>query len=481
MVLAVDVGTTLLKAGLFLPDGSLVARAEAALDLQSHADPLWHESDARAWIRSLAAAVRELPVPPAGGLEAVVTSGNGPTLVPVDAAGEPLAPALTWMDRRCVEEARIVSEKRGVPIDPTFSLPKALWFFRNRPEIYGRTARFFGCPEYVAFVICGEAATFLPTPEYTRYYWDEPLVRGLGMDPAKFPPFLLSGKVMGRVTAAGSAATGLPRGVPVVSGGPDFLVSLLGTATVEAGRACVRSGTSEGINLCSPEPTADRRLLCVSHIAEGFWNVSGMISTSGKALEWFRQAAGRASQPYEDLLAEVEAAPPGAGGLLFLPYLAGERAPIWDPSARGAFIGLTLGHGVREMLRAVVESVGFAIRDVVEVMEESGLAVRDLRITGRPSRSRAWNQVKADITGRRILVPETRDPDLAGDVCLALRALGRYATVAEAAETIVRIGGRFEPDPATREMYDGMFAAYRQSYAGLKAVFKKLSEPRSQS
>jgi xylulokinase len=480
MILAVDVGTTLLKAGLFMPDGSLVARAEAPLALESRADLLWHESDARAWIRALAAAVRELPLPAAGGLEGVVASGNGPTLVPVDAAGEPLAPALTWMDRRCVEEARIVSEKRGAPIDPTFSLPKALWFFRNRPAIYAKAARFYGCPEYVAMVLCGEAATFLPTPEYTRYYWDEPLVRDLGMDPAKFPPFLLSGKAMGRVTAAGEASTGIPRGVPVVSGGPDFLVSLLGTATVAAGRACVRSGTSEGINLCSAQPTEDRRLLCVSHIAAGFWNVSGMISTSGKALEWFREAAGRSAQSYEDLLAEIEAVPPGAGGLLFLPYLAGERAPIWDPAARGAFIGLTLGHGSAEMLRAVAESVAFAIRDVVEVMEESGLAVRDLRITGRPSRSRSWNQLKADITGRRILVPATRDPDLAGDVCLALHALGRHATVSEAAEATVRIGSRFEPDPTTRGMYDDMFTAYRQSYAGLKAVFPILSAARSQ-
>jgi xylulokinase len=481
MILAVDVGTTLLKAGLFQPDGSLVARAEAPLALVSKADPLWQESDAGGWIRGLAAAVRALPLPGAGGLDAVVASGNGPTLVPVDAAGMPLAPALTWMDRRCVEEARIVSEKRGWPVDPTFSLPKALWFLRNRPDIYGKTARFFGCPEYVAFVLTGEAAAFLPTPQYTRYYWDEQLLAAVDLDQAKFPPFLLSGKIMGRVSAAGSAATGVPAGVPVVSGGPDFLVSLLGTATVAAGRACVRSGTSEGINLCSSAPTADRRLLCVSHIAEGFWNVSGMISTSGKALEWFRNASGRSSRSYEELFAEIEAVPAGAGSLLFLPYLAGERAPIWDPAARGAFVGLTLGHGPAEMLRAVAESVGFAIRDVVEVMEESGLAVRDLRTTGRPSRSGTWNQIKADITGRRILVLETPDSDLAGDVCLALRALDRFGSVAEAAEAIVHIGRAFEPDPARKALYDGMFAAYRESYAGLKAVFAKLSASRSQS
>jgi len=258
-------------------------------------------------------------------------------------------------------------------------------------------------------------------------------------------------------------------------------VSLLGTATVLPGRACVRSGTSEGINLCARGPVQDKRLLSLGHIAEGCWNISGMISTSGKALEWFKNASGQAVESYERIFEQVQAAAPGADRLLFLPYLAGERAPLWDPAARGAFIGLSLNHGRAEMLRAVVEAVGFAIRDVVEVMEEAGLSVQDLRITGRPSRSRPWNQVKADITGRRILVPETLDSDLVGDVCLALRALGEYGSVAEASEAIVRIGSVFEPDPALKGLYDEMFELYRQSYTGLKAVFHTLSASRSQS
>jgi xylulokinase len=481
MILAFDVGTTLLKGGLFQPSGVPVARAEVPLALLSHPDPLWHESDAREWVRALGAAARELLAGAPGRIDAVVVSGNGPTLVPVDAEGEPLAPALTWMDRRGVEEARIISEKLGAPIDPTFSLPKALWLFRNKPRLYEQTAFFFGCPEYIAYVLTGVPASFLPTPQYTRYYWDQPLVSSLGMDPARFPPFILSGKILGRVSGAGAGATGIPVGVPVIAGGPDFLVSLLGTATVEPGRACVRSGTSEGINLCSPTPVEDRRLLCVSHIAEGFWNVSGMISTSGKALEWFKNAAGRTEQSYESIFADIDAVPAGANRLLFLPYLAGERAPIWDPKARGAFIGLTLNHGAAEMFRAVAEAVGFAIRDVVEVMEQVGLPVKDLRITGRPSRSRPWNQMKADITGRRILVPETLDSDLLGDVCLALRALGAYGSVAEASEAVVRIGAVFEPDPGRKALYDEMFGLYRDSYTGLKAVFHTLSAARSQS
>lgn len=480
MLLAFDVGTSLLKGGLFDRGGALVARAEVPLALISHPDPLWHESDARGWVAGLADAAARLGVAGAGRIDAVVVSGNGPTLVPVDGAGAPLAPALTWMDRRGVEEARIISEKCGVPIDPTFYLPKAFWFFRNRPKVYGEAAYFFSCPEYIAYVLTGVPVTYLPAPQFTRYIWEPELVSSLGMDLAKFPPYMPSGKILGTVSAAGAAATGIPMGTPVVAAGPDFIVSLLGTATVLPGRACVRSGTSEGINLCSRTPVQDRRLLCLGHIAEGLWNVSGMISTSGKALEWFKNAAGRREASYESLFAEMEKTAPGAGRLLFLPYLAGERAPLWDPSARGAFIGLTLNHGPADMTRAVAESIGYAIRDVVEVMEETGLSVHDLRITGRPSRSPVWNQMKADIVGRRILVPETADSDLAGDACLALRALGDYGSLAEASEATVKIGAVFEPDAERKKLYDEMFTLYRESYRGLKAVFGKLSQPRSE-
>ena len=481
MILAVDVGTTQLKAGLFDRGGRLAARTEAPLALIPHPDPLWHEADAGTWIAGLARAAKELSVASAGPIEAVVVSGNGPTLVPVGADGAPLAPAMTWMDRRGVEEARIVAEHRGAPTDPTFSLPKALWIFRNRPRLYEQVRWFFSCPEYLAFVLTGIPSTFLPTPEYTRYYWEASTIAALGMDPGKFPPFVASGRILGAVTPAGQAATGIPAGVPVVTGGPDFIVSLLGTATVVPGRACIRAGTSEGINLCSRTPISDRRLLCVSHVTPGCWNVSGMISTSGKALEWCRATLGRGEESWDGVFAGIERIPAGADRLLFLPYLAGERAPLWDPRARGAFVGLTLNHGSDAMLRAVAESVGFAIRDVVAVMEELGLAVQDLRITGRPARNRAWNQMRADITGRRILVPEAEDSDLAGDVCLALAGLGVHASPVEAAEAIVRIGSVFEPRVERTRVYDELFALYRESYRGLRAVFEKLSTPRSAS
>jgi xylulokinase len=215
--------------------------------------------------------------------------------------------------------------------------------------------------------------------------------------------------------------------------------------------------------------------LCLPHIIEGFWNVSGIISTSGKALDWFKDAAGGQELDYEGLFEEVCQVPPGARGLIFLPYLAGERTPLWDPYARGCFIGLTASHGRAEMARAVVESVGFAIRDAIEVMGENGLAVGEMRVTGGQARSPLWNQIRADITGRRVLVPEILDSELLGCGIVGLYALGRHRSLEAAVEVLVRIRRAYEPRPELAAPYDELFRLYRRSYQGLKEVFEGLA------
>ena len=475
MVLAFDVGTTSLKGGVIGPGGEVLARAEAALKPLQNGEPLCHESDATSWLTALALVTAQLEPRRWPALEAVVVSGNGPTLVAADGQGQPLAYALTWMDRRAIEEAEAVSAACGAYVDPSFYLPKALWIARRRPELYERTAHFFACSEFIDFHLTGEACTILPAPEFSRYIWTGEMVRKMGLDARKFPPFIPTARVLGRVRRQAEETLGVPAGLPVVTGGPDFIMTLLGTATVRPGRVCERSGTSEGINLCSSTPLEDGRLLSLPHIIGGCWNISGMISTSGKALEWFKAATGRDGIDYETFLEDACQVPPGARRLLFLPYLSGERAPIWDPHARGAFLGLTLGHGRKEMTRAVLESVGFAVRDVVAVMEEKGLEVEDMRVTGGQARSPLWNQVKADITGKRILVAESLDAELIGAACVAYHALGRYAGLAEAAERMVRLRRVHEPDRALTGLYDELFGIYRAAYRGLRDVFQRLA------
>lgn len=475
MIFTVDVGTTTLKAALFSTEGELLKGKERPLVLKPNNDPLYHEIDAYSWITTLREVGGDLRIGPSTNISAIVVSGNGPTLVPVGEDDMPLDAAMTWMDRRCAEESAEVSALTGFYVDPTFYLPKALWFFKHKNELYKKTKYFFSCSEYIDYLLTGKAYTILPVPEYREFIWTEKLVSGLGMDWEKFPGFIIPTEFMGETSRTAASLFDIPEGVPVFAGGPDFIVSLIGTGTVAPGRACDRSGTSEGINLCTDKLIRDKRLICVSHVIKGLYNISGPISTSGKALEWFRRITGREGVSYEELFKEIETVPPGSGNLIFLPYLTGERAPIWDSDARGVFVGLTLGHRRQEMTRSVIESVGFAIRHVVSVMEEMGLTVKDLRITGSQAKSPAWNQIKADITGKDILVPVLKESELAGDMCIALFALGKYAVLAEAADSIVRIERIFTPNPGTGEVYDRLFGVYRESYDGLKPVFKKLA------
>jgi len=473
MILCLDIGTSSVKAGLFTETGKCTNSGIAAVEMKKNDDPRIHEIPAGSWI----AAVRELSgrlVPGMPALQCVVVSGNGPTLVPVDAEGVPLADAVTWLDRRAVAEAEVVSAAAGRFIDPSFSLPKALWFMRNNPELYSRTSSFFSCPEYVIRVMTGRALTVLPASGFAPYIWDNDTIAALGMDTRKFPAFVKLGEVVGGISREGSLATGLPAGTRVVTGGPDFIASLIGTGTTKPGRACDRAGTSEGINLCSIRGVDDPRLLCLPHVIEPYINVSGMISTSGKAVEWFKRISGRENEHFDDFFEDVCASPPGASKLIFLPYLSGERAPIWDPAARGVFLGMTLAHGRKEMSRAVVESTAFAMRDIIEVMESLGSSVDELRVVGSPGKSPVWNQIKADITGRPIVLPGYEDAELLGDACIGLTAIGHYSNIAEAAEDTVSIGRTFHPDPSNAQLYDELFGVYRSAYEALKPVFRQM-------
>ena len=475
MILVLDVGTTALKGALFDEDGTPLEVGQGSLTLlSSTTSAIHHETDAWDWVRGIRDLCAEFDLSRKKKPSAVVVSGNGPTLVPVGNDDRPLHPALLWMDRRCIEEAAAVSEMNGYYVDPTFYLPKALWFHRHTPEIYEKTKFFFSCSEYVDYLLTGNAVTIFPTEDYARFFWTEDSVSKLGMDWEKFPSSVGLGTHVGDTTAAAQEILGVPTGVPVYAGGPDFIVSIIGTGTVEAGRACDRAGTSEGINLCTDQKISDPRLLCVRHVIDGYLNVSGMVSTSGKALQWFKEITGNVDAPFSKLIQDIQTVPAGSNKLIFLPYLAGERAPIWDPNARGAFVGLTMNHGRREMTRAVVESVGFAIRDIVTVMEEVGLHVDDVRITGGQARSDAWIQIKADITGKRFLLPVMKDAELGGGLCIALFGLGRSGSLAEAAEMAVQIEKVFEPNRENERTYDDLFAIYRESYLGLKGPFARI-------
>ena len=475
MILAYDIGTTFLKAAVVSIDGKVLSSARIPIRMVEGNDPARRECDANTWLSGIAMVTAQLRLREHGRIRGVVVSANGPTLVPVGSEGEPLDFAMTWMDRRAQEEADIVAEFSDTPLDASFYLPKAFWIMRHKPDIYERTRHFLPCAEYVSFFLTGNAVRIVPTQVFKDFFWNEGAIPRLKMDQEKFPPLVEIGELIGTVRAEAEETLGVPAGLPVIAGGPDYVMSIIGSASTQPGRVCDRAGTSEGINLCWSAPVKDRRLLCFPHVVRGAYNVSAIISSSGSALDWAVRTFGNGDGGIEALLKEAASVPPGAGRLLFLPFLTPERFPIWDPHMRGAFLGLTLSHGRKEMMRAVLESSGFAVRSVIAAMEDTDCQIADLRVTGGLARIPLWCQARADVTGKKVLLPEQEESDLVGNACVGFFGLEEFDSPANAAEHLVRFQKVFMPNEAARGAYDELFQLFTKACTELGETFRGLA------
>lgn len=467
MIVAYDIGTSNLKGAVVTSGGKVVSSAQVPVRMKEGSNPEWREYDPDAWLAGMALVTSQLRLREKDHIRGVVVSANGPTLVAVDAAGEPLDMAMSWMDRRADDEAELVAEFSDTPLDASFYLPKALWIMRHRPDIYEKTRHFLPCAEYICFFLCGNAVRILPTSLFKEFFWNEDAIPSLKMDQEKFPPFSEPGEIIGTVSPRAEETIGIPAGIPVIAGGPDYFMSILGTSSIAPGRACDRAGTSEGVNLCWSSPVRDPRLLCFPHITRGAYNVSAMMSTSGSAFEWAGRTFGHLKTDVDSVFKEALAIPAGARRLLFLPFLVPERFPIWSPHLRGAFLGLTLEHGRPEMMRAVVESTAFAVRSVLTAMEANGCVIADLRVSGGLARQPLWCQVRADITGKKVLLPEQEDSDLVGNACVGFYGIDEFESLEEACENMVRFQKTWHPNPDTRDLYDELYGVFAESCKGL--------------
>jgi xylulokinase len=457
--LCVDIGTSSIKGGLFDSSGTLISMGR--LDLLTEGREDFQFWDSERWGRGFKKLVSGFA---SGPLAGIVLSGNGPTLVPVDEKGSPVFPALLWIDGR---------EKKTAGQRSLF-LPKAAWLMDNRPEEFEKTRWFLPCPEYLAFLLTGEKWAISPSAEFNEYLWTEKSLSFHGLPREKFPPILCPGREMGRVTAEAAARFGLPECVPVYSGGPDFLMSLLGTSATRPGRTCDRAGTSEGINYCSEKPHMSSRLRCLPHIVPGRYNVAGILSSTGRLFEWFRKLSGQDHVPYDEMLITMQAASGIAGtGRPDLPWFfpSIHKGAAWEFS-KGMFIGLGADHGKNEMGLAVVESIGFAVRNSVEILENHGCFIDVIRVSGGQAKNATWNQMKADIVGKPILVPEVEDAELVGNLCAGLAGRGDYADLVEASENLVRFKAEYTPDPGKHAWYSDLYQRYLHAYSRFQAALK---------
>jgi xylulokinase len=485
IVLGIDLGTTRTKVGLISTDGRAIgfARAEHATDV----DPATGraEQDPEAWWAGLGAAVREAvtAAEEAAGAEtaggtavdpiAICVVGHGPSLTAVDADGRAVRPAITWLDSRARAEQAELEEATGLRGWALGVLPAARWLERHEPAAADRTAWYLNSWEALALRLCGRAATTL-VPGGRGTPQDE--LAGTGLNLARVAPEASAGTVLGGLTTSAASHLGLRAGIPIVAGLVDAFASFHGARMLAAGDAIDVGGAAGGFGVYSERPIEVAGGFTTPAPLPGLNSVGGAMAATGASLDWLAQDLLGGSTSIGVLIDEAAAIEPGSDGLLFLPYLAGERSPIWDPNARGAFVGLTLRHGRAHLARAVLEAAALAIRHVVEPMLAAGIEVSAMRACGGPARAAAWNQIKADVTGFIVEVPRVRETATVGAGIVAAVGVGAHRDLPAAIRAMTSIDRRYEPDPERQQIYDRVYEAYVALHPAIAAVLARHGE-----
>lgn len=500
--IGVDVGTSGAKAIAMDESGAILAAALREYPLHSP-KPNWAEQDPADWRRATLDALAEL----AGKLadhtvKAIGLTGQMHGSVFLDKNNAVLRPALLWCDQRTADQCAYITEKAGGeealvamvcnPALTGFTAPKILWLRDNEPELFDKTHRVLLPKDYIRWVLTGEYATDVADASGTllfdvrRRTWHHDLMALLGIDPNLMPPAYEGTEITGHLTDDIARITGLPAGIPVVAGGGDQAAGGVGCGIVRSGIVSSSLGTSGVVFAFADDVSVDPqgRVHTFCHAVPGKWHVMGVMLSAGGALQWYRntlcqnemeqaQATGR--DAYDAITQSAADIPPGAEGLLFLPYLTGERTPHKDPDAKAAFIGLSLRHNKAYMARAVLEGVGFGMRDSLDIIREMGVPVSVSRASGGGARSALWRQILAD-TGRVNIARINVDEGPAfGAAILAGVGAGTYGSVAEACDAIIRETDVTGPDMERAAFYDACLEAYREAYRALAPLYKQLA------
>ena len=483
-LLGVDIGTSSCKTALFGPDGRVAAQGGSEYPV-SYPRKGWAEQDPDRWWDGVCRAVREMldesGVNPAD-IAGIGVDGQSWSAVALDAAGRVLCPTPIWTDTRSGEICRETEAALGAgrlfslcgnPVQPGYTWPKILWYRKHRPEVFAKTEKILQSNSYIVYRMTGEITQDLSQGyglacfDMRRGRWDEDACRELGIPRSMLPEIVPCHRIVGGLTREAAAQTGLREGTPVAAGGLDAACGTLGAGVVSPGQTQEQGGQAGGMSLCIGEYAADPRLILGFHVVPGRWLLQGGTTGGGGALKWLRETMCP-ELGFAEMSALAETAEPGSGGVVFLPYMAGERSPIWNPDACGVFFGLNFGTTRAQMIRACMEGVAYALRHNLETAEEAGARADTLRATGGSANSRIWTQIKADVTGHRIEIPASDTATTFGAAMLAGVGTGVWPGFEEAAEQTVRVKSVCEPGPGVKKIYDAGYRTYRQLYDHLE-------------
>jgi xylulokinase len=493
-LLGIDVGTGGTRAVLLDSHGQVLSAATAEHASMSSPHIGWAEQSPEDWWRAACQAIQKCLAKssvPGQEVAAIGLTGQMHGLVLLDAQNEVLRPAILWCDQRTGGECREITEQVGAqrlieltanPALTGFTLPKIWWVQRHEPQIWARVRSLMLPKDYIRFRLTGARAIDVADASGTlmfdvvRRRWSQVMLEISRLDEALLPRVFESQEISGHVNEEGARLSGLRPGIPVVAGAGDQAAGAVGMGIVKAGAVSATIGTSGVVFAATSSPVLEPegRIHTFCHAIPNRWHVMGVTQGAGLSLRWFRDQFGSGKDdgrdPYERLTEEAANAPAGAAGLLWTPYLMGERTPHLDPNARGALVGITAQHTRAHVIRAILEGVAFSLRDSLTLFREIGVPIESIRLGGGGARSLVWQQIQADVYGMPVELIEADEGAAYGAGLLAGAGIGVWPSVDTACETTVRIAKRVQPNPRTVERMNLQYVEYRKLYPALQGI-----------
>lgn len=498
-LLGIDIGTSACKAALFDRKGQVLAAANGEYPVY-YPEEGWAEQNPEEWWSAVCEAVRQV-IRKAGiqpeEIAGVGIDGQSWSAIAIDKGGKVLTNTPIWMDTRAQSICDRLNEEigedeifriAGNSLQPSYTTAKILWYKENLPEVYSKIYKILQSNSYIAFKLTGQISQDLSQGYGLHCFnmrtgqWDEEMCRKMGIPRDFLPEIVPSDRIIGTVTKKAAEESGLAEGTPVAAGGLDAACGTLGAGVIHSGETQEQGGQAGGMSICIEKYQADPRLILGFHVIPGKWLLQGGTTGGGGVMRWFE----REFADYERLMREqtgissfdqlneiAEKVKPGCDGLVFLPYMAGERSPIWNPYAKGVFYGLDFSKTKGHMVRACMEGVAFSLRHNLETAEEAGAKAEILRAMGGSANSLLWTQIKSDVTGKTMAVPASDTATTLGAALLAGVGTGFYKDYEEAVAETVKVTRKHQPDPEKKTVYDKNYETYLELYRSLSGLMKK--------
>lgn len=484
-LLGIDIGTSGLKAAVFDRSGRVKASASESYPVY-YPEAGWAEQNPEDWWKAACRALHRIFESgiDSADIAGVGIDGQSWSAVATDDQGNVLTGTPIWLDTRAKDICRRLNEKIGADkifdlagnaLQPSYTTAKIVWYRENLPEIYTHIDKILQSNSFLAYRLTGvyshdrSQGYGVHAFDMRERCWNDDMCEALEIPREFLPELYDSHEIIGTVTRKAAEETGLETGTPVAAGGLDAACGTLGTGVVRAGETQEQGGQAGGMSVCVERYAADPRLITGCHVVPGTWLVQGGTTGGGGVMKWLSESVF-GGENFDSLTKEAETVEAGSEGVVFLPYMAGERSPIWDPDAKGVFYGLDFHKSKAHMIRAALEGTAFALRHNLETAEEAGVKAGTLRAMGGAANSLFWTQLKADVTGHEIVVPSSDTATTLGAAILAGIGTGYYGSFGEAAAEIVQIRRTHEPDPSKKPAYDRNYEIYLKLYEKLKPL-----------